>query len=193
MGWRGGGDGDGTGAAAAAAGPGESEGEMNLWHWQSHSHRTGSGGRRSGDLIEDNDDTVRHLKHSTVGYSFFRPRFFPFFRPSPLLLPSNYGNTIRRLAAEQYARWLCLGLGHGAMSVQVSESGTRSVTNGTNSDGIASGSEQSPTERRNGSNFYRLRTHHEKVDNCVEADVEVDGGDSALDSDKKSPKCDSER
>ena len=86
MGWRGVGDGDGTGAAAAAAGPGESEGEMNLWHWQSHSHRTGSGGRRSRDLIEDND-TVRHLKHSTVGYSFFRPRFFSLFPSLPPRTP----------------------------------------------------------------------------------------------------------
>ena len=46
---------------------------------------------------------------------------------------------------------------------------------------------------RNGSNFYRLRTHHEKVDNCgpSEADVRDDGDcdDDALpllDSDKKS-------
>ena len=32
---------------------------------------------------------------------------------------------------------------------------------------------------RNGSNFYRLRTHHEKVDNCgpSEADVRDDDGD----------------
>ena len=46
---------------------------------------------------------------------------------------------------------------------------------------------------RNGSNFYRLRTHHEKVDNCSEAPNGVSGGsddgdddDALFASDKKS-------